>query len=150
MALARRRLNGFFPGICFSEEVETEPLFFRRPEKFSNQVAQFTSARPVDEVKALLKSIEREAGRRPEDKAQEIVKLDIDLLLCDGRILKPQDLERPYVAEGIAALKKNDDRSDRNDRKNEGVIFLHPSFYFILFHFILPPMMSSSSLVMAC
>lgn len=105
MALARRRLNGFFPGIRFSEEVETEPLFFQRRDKFSNQVARFTSARPVEEVKALLKSIEREAGRLPGDKAQEIVKLDIDLLLCDGRIFKSQDLERPYVAAGIAALK---------------------------------------------
>lgn len=107
MALARRRLNCFFPGIRFSEEVETEPICFRRRDKFSNQVARFTSERPVEEVRALLKSIEREAGRLPDDKAQEIVKLDIDLLLCDGQIFKPQDLERSYVVAGIAALKKN-------------------------------------------
>lgn len=105
MSLARCRLNEYFPGIRFSDEVETEPLFFRRPDKFSNQVACFTSSRTAEEVKSMLKSIEREAGRMPEDKAQEIVKLDIDLLLCDDRILKPKDLERPFVRKGIEALR---------------------------------------------
>lgn len=105
MAWARRRLNACFPGIRFSEEVETEPLYFHRPDKFSNQVARFSSPHPIHQVKAQLKSIEREVGRRPEDKAQEIVKLDLDLLLCDGQVLKPHDLERPYIREGIAQLK---------------------------------------------
>lgn len=118
MALARRRLNGYFPGICFSEEVETEPLFFKRCDKFSNQVARFTSERSVDEVKALLKSIEREAGRMPGDKAQEIVKLDIDLLLCDGYIFKPQDLERPFVRAGIASLVAQLDLKQSKDRSS--------------------------------
>lgn len=105
MKQARCRLKEYFPGIRFSEEVETEPLFFQRSDKFSNQVACFTSSKSVEEVKWLLKSIEREAGRNPEDKAQEIVKLDIDLLQCDDCILKPQDLERPFIKEGINKLK---------------------------------------------
>ena len=43
MELARRRLTELFPGIRFSEEEETAPLFFHRPNLFSNQVACFAS-----------------------------------------------------------------------------------------------------------
>ena len=39
MELARRRLTELFSGIRFSEEEETVPLFFHRPNLFSNQVA---------------------------------------------------------------------------------------------------------------
>ena len=106
MALARRLLQASFPGICFSAEVETEPLYFYRRDKFSNQVGRFSSSLSPAQVKSLLKDIERKAGRLPEDKAQEIVRLDIDLLLCDACCLKPHDLERPYIREGIAQLQR--------------------------------------------
>ena len=66
MELARRRLTELFSGIRFSEEEETAPLFFHRPNLFSNQVACFASDNPVEEVTACLKAIEREAGRKPE------------------------------------------------------------------------------------
>ena len=62
MELARRRLTELFPGIRFSEEEETAPLFFHRPNLFSNQVACFASDNPAEEVTACLKAIEREAG----------------------------------------------------------------------------------------
>lgn len=104
MELARARLTELFPGIRFSEEEETEPLFFRRPNPFSNQVARFRSDRSPGEVKSLLKAIERQAGRKPEEKAQEIVRLDIDLLTCDDAAYKPRDLERDYICRGLRQL----------------------------------------------
>lgn len=104
MALARRRLTELFPGIRFSEEEETKPLFFRRPDPFSNQVARFVSETPAGEITACLKSIEREAGRKPEEKAQERVRLDIDLLSCDGIVYKPKDLKRDYIRRGLEQL----------------------------------------------
>jgi 2-amino-4-hydroxy-6-hydroxymethyldihydropteridine diphosphokinase len=51
-----------------------------------------------------LKQIERDNGRLPEDKAQGIVKLDIDLLKFDDYVLKPKDLEKDFVMEGIKLL----------------------------------------------
>ena len=54
MELARRRLTELFSGIRFSEEEETAPLFFHRPNLFSNQVACFASDNPVEEVTACL------------------------------------------------------------------------------------------------
>jgi 2-amino-4-hydroxy-6-hydroxymethyldihydropteridine diphosphokinase len=44
-------------------------------------------------------------GRCAEDKEQGIVRLDIDILVYDHEILKPADLERDYVQEGLKALK---------------------------------------------
>lgn len=104
LALARKRLSELFPGIRFSKEEETKPLFFRRSALFSNQIARFVSSKQVGEVSSHLKSIEREVGRKPEEKLQEIVRLDIDLLSCDETIYKPEDLKRDYIIRGLKQL----------------------------------------------
>lgn len=104
LSLARKRLKELFPDILFSTEEETKPLYFRRPSLFSNQVARFMSNIDAMEVTSCLKAIEREAGRRPEEKKQEIVRLDIDLLSCDGRVYKPEDLKRDYILRGLKEI----------------------------------------------
>ena len=80
LALARKRLSELFPNIRFSAEADIEPL------------------------------LEREAGRTPEEKKQEIVHLDIDLLSCDSRVYKPEDLKRDYIIRGLKEL--NDGKSE--------------------------------------
>ena len=102
--LAKVRLQASFPGIRYSTEEKTVPLFFRHSEPFINLIACFTSDRPLQEVKLQLKAIEHEAGRRKEDKEQEIVRLDIDLLLCDGQVCKAEDMKRAYVRRGLQEL----------------------------------------------
>ena len=97
LLLARRRLVDLFPTIRFTSEQETRPLFFRSPALFSNQVAMFFSEAEEERVRKELKAIEQSAGRRPEDKKEEKVSLDIDLLSFDDRVLKPEDLKREYV-----------------------------------------------------
>lgn len=104
MALARRRLIELFPGICFSKEEETSPLLFRRPALFSNQVARFFSEQQPAEILLRLKAIEREAGRKPEEKKLEIIRLDIDLLSCNDIAYKPEDLKRDYIVHGLEQL----------------------------------------------
>lgn len=104
MQLARRSLSSLFPDIRFSQEEETAPLFFTRIAPFSNQLACFISARPLDEIVSLLKEIEKAAGRLPEDKQKEIVKLDIDVLMCDGHVCRREDWERAYVQRGLQEL----------------------------------------------
>lgn len=116
LALARTRLTELFPDIRFSAEMDTEPLFFRRQAMFSNQVARFTSDCGIDEIVSRLKGIERKAGRTPEDKRQEIVRLDIDLLSCDDRVYKPEDWKRDYIARGLEEL------NDMKDMKFLGII----------------------------
>lgn len=104
LALARKRLAELFPGIRFSVEANTKPLFFRRPALFSNQVASFVSDCEAAEVISWLKAIEKEAGRTPEEKKQEIVRLDIDLLSCDDVVYKPEDMKRDYICRGLQEL----------------------------------------------
>ncbi len=104
LMLARKRLSELFPDISFSAEEETQPLFLRRTALFSNQVARFVSAAQPVEILVRLKAIEREAGRKSEDKKQEIIRLDIDLLSCDDTVYKPEDLKRDYVVRGLEQL----------------------------------------------
>jgi 2-amino-4-hydroxy-6-hydroxymethyldihydropteridine diphosphokinase len=80
----------------------------KRGGSFLNQVAQLTTSLSAAELKRLFKEIESEAGRTPEEKAQEIVRLDIDLLTYGDTLLKAEDMERDYVERGIALLKSRD------------------------------------------
>ena len=105
LLLARRRLTALFPSIRFMGEQETRPLFFRNPALFSNQVARFYTDADAERVVKELKTIEKEAGREKEDKKREKVCLDIDLLVFDNRVLKPEDLKRDYILKGLEELK---------------------------------------------
>mgnify|MGYP001518230457 CR=1 FL=1 len=82
LLLARKRLADLFPSIRFTTERETQPLFFRSPALFSNQVALFFS-----------------------EAEEEKVCLDIDFLSFDDRVLKPEDLKREYIVKGLEELK---------------------------------------------
>ena len=105
LLLARRRLTVLFPSIRFTGEQETRPLFFRNPALFSNQVARFYTDADAERGVKELKTIEKEAGREKEDKKREKVCLDIDLLVFDNRVLKPEDLKRDYILKGLEELK---------------------------------------------
>lgn len=104
--LAHQRLLSLFPGICFSEAQETEPMGLQNPALFKNQVGRFHTDRVMNQVIEKLKAIEHEAGRRPEDKAIERVCLDIDLLSYGDCVLKPVDLKRDYIVKGLEELNK--------------------------------------------
>lgn len=103
---ARQRLSEHFPSIRFAPEEETVPFGLQNPSPFLNQVAWLETSRSEPEVRAILKEIEREAGRSAADKEKEIVRLDIDLLSCDEQVLKPRDMQYDYVQRGIGYLKR--------------------------------------------
>ncbi len=105
LSLARHRLRELFPSIRFASEQETQPLFFKNPALFSNQVAQFFSEATEEMIQEELKTIEKFAGRLSEDKKKEKVCLDIDLLIFDNRILRPDEMEREYIMKGLEELK---------------------------------------------
>ena len=104
MEAARKALMELFPNICFSTEMTTEAIGDKFLSPFSNQVAKIETPLNREEIRSLLKKIEKENGRLPEDKEQGIVKLDIDLLTFDDSILKPNDLEKDFVIKGISSL----------------------------------------------
>lgn len=104
LAAAREALRKAFPDIFFGELMETEAVGSGFHSPFSNQLARFTTSLSSTAVHALFKELEHQGGRLPGDKAQGIVRLDIDLLAFDGKVLKPNDMEREYIRRGIAAL----------------------------------------------
>ena len=104
LPLARCKLQALYPAIRFAAEQDTVPLYFKNPALFANQVALFETEQSKEAVSDALKQIERLAGRLPGDKQQEKVCLDIDLLCYDDEVLKPNDLKRLYVQEGLKEL----------------------------------------------
>ena len=104
MEAARKALNDHFPNIRFTEEMTTEAIGDRFLSPFSNQVAKMKTALSIEEIRKILKQIEKENGRLPEDKAHGIVKLDIDLLTFDEVILKPDDMKKDFVITGFSSL----------------------------------------------
>ena len=107
LSAARHALLSHFPDIRFSQEMVTEAIGTGFLSPFHNQVARFTTPFSAEEVRVILKQIERDNGRLPEDKANGIVKLDIDLLVYDDCVLKEKDLEREFVIRGMEELEKN-------------------------------------------
>lgn len=113
--LADQLLRDHFVSIRFSEAVYTEPMNMRNPSFFLNQVAvAFTTEKP-DEIIDAFKQIERLLGRVATDKLEENIRIDIDLLQWNDCILKPLDLQRPYVQSALRVLGagQEDERSDQ-------------------------------------
>lgn len=102
--VAGRLLNVYFDKISFSETIYTEPIGMPQSNLFLNQVAIAYTSRPMEEVKNILKSIEKQLGRTPQSKKQGVIPIDIDLLQWNDQILKPQDLERVYIRQGIESI----------------------------------------------
>ncbi|MCD8194364.1 MAG: 2-amino-4-hydroxy-6-hydroxymethyldihydropteridine pyrophosphokinase, partial [Tannerellaceae bacterium] len=62
------------------------------------------SSDDVLKINKELKKIEAELGRLPQDKAQGCIKIDIDLLQWNEQVLKPIDLQREDVIQGLQTL----------------------------------------------
>ena len=101
---ARKVLSEAFPDIHFGELMETQAIGSGFHSPFSNQLARFTTTLSSESVHNLFQELERHSGRLPGDKAQGIVKLDIDLLTFDNKVLKPEDMKREYIRRGISLL----------------------------------------------
>ncbi|MGN0067048.1 MAG: 2-amino-4-hydroxy-6-hydroxymethyldihydropteridine diphosphokinase [Bacteroides sp.] len=98
LAFARRELQRRFPDVWFSPEEVTAPIGMRRNQaSFINQLARLSSDAQPKEIEQQLKEIEHLAGRTPEEKALEVVRLDLDLLMADEEVLRPKDLQRDFV-----------------------------------------------------
>lgn len=98
---AREALTAAFPDVCFGRLMETEAIGDGFYSPFSNQLASFTTTLLPDAIHAFFKQLECHSGRMPGDKARGIVRLDIDLLMFDHEVLKPEDMKREYIRKGM-------------------------------------------------
>lgn len=104
IACAAGRLAACFSSFRAAEPVCTEAVGCPGAAPFLNQVAvAYTPLRP-EEIKPILKRIESDLHRTPADKPCASIPIDIDLLQWNDQILKPGDMARSYVREGIRIL----------------------------------------------
>ena len=96
VAYAMKRLRECFPGMSFSRTIRTEPIGIESG-LFVNALGSGFCHESMEEVVEVLKMIEGECGRRREEKARNIVRLDLDLLLYGSLKCHAKDWERPYV-----------------------------------------------------
>lgn len=105
LAAARKALTIAFPDIRFGAELETEAIGENFLSPFSNQLAQFSTSLSPEDVRKTFKEIEQNSGRAKEDKIQGIVKLDIDLLIYNNTVLKPEDLKKDFIRKELGKIK---------------------------------------------
>lgn len=104
LILCRDLLSNNFAGIRFSDISVTSPYGSIYKNDFINQLAVIITDKERLEVCQLLKSIEREMGRTPDDKKNGAVKIDIDLAVWNGEIIKPEDMARSYISDLLPSL----------------------------------------------
>ncbi len=94
--LAREHLTRLFPDIVFGQEIPTPPVGLSNPAYFMNQTAHFTTILTPEELRPVLKHLEKRAGRTPEEIRREIVRLDVDLVKYDQKVLKEAEWQRLF------------------------------------------------------
>lgn len=96
VSFAMEELRKFFPDMVFSKMLWTEPIGIVS-DRFVNALGKASTSMSQQQVTCVLKDIERKCGRCQEDKARNVVKLDLDLMQYGGERLKEADWDRGYV-----------------------------------------------------
>lgn len=96
------RLKVFFGDLKQSSMKYTQPIGLQNSQCFLNQVVAFYSELPITKIQLLLKEIEQDLGRLPDDK--ENIAIDLDLIQWGENILKPSDMSFPHVQNGLKEL----------------------------------------------
>lgn len=94
---AFRMLAGFCDGLRLSSIYETEPVDVVGQPRFLNAVAAGTTRREPRELLAAAHAVERALGRnRSVERRRGPRTIDIDLLLCEGRLSDDPELTLPH------------------------------------------------------
>ncbi|WP_068703988.1 2-amino-4-hydroxy-6-hydroxymethyldihydropteridine diphosphokinase [Paludibacter jiangxiensis] len=101
-------LNEAFANVHFSNFQWIPAIGDHYTQPFYNGAVSFESSLPALELKPKLKTMEAQLGRTPEQKAQGIVPMDLDIIVCNEEIVH-QDYNRfPFVKEAVDSLLKID------------------------------------------
>lgn len=90
--------------ITFADQTESKAVNWSKPCMFTNQVGYFESDKEFDYIKQLTKQIERDLGRNAGQRALGNMPMDIDIVIWNDAILKPDDLKQTYVHDAIRSL----------------------------------------------
>lgn len=94
---AEKLVSSLLPNIHFSTSLWTDPIGIPESDKFLNCIGVATTRHDLAQVERALKQIERKCGRSKGEKAQGIIRLDIDILQYGDKIYHAQDWKRSYI-----------------------------------------------------
>lgn len=101
MREALRTLTGLFPDLI-SSDIYSTPCYRGEGEDYLNAVACFTTAKDLAEIESICKDMEDKAGRTKIN--CNIVSLDLDIVVFDGKVLRLRDFDRKYFIKGYFQL----------------------------------------------
>ena len=93
--------------LTFSPARESAPVCFGLSDApFTDIVSVGETHLEQEDFARLLKELECRAGRTPDQRRSfpAEIPVDIDLIVWDRQVLKPQDLSRPYLIQGLEDL----------------------------------------------
>lgn len=104
MKQAEMLLNQRFPSIRWGKIIKTLPEGTSFPAPYLNRAASFDTIWNADALRNYFKEIEKSCGRTSLSKQTGIIPLDIDLLIMDDIVLKPEDMRKRYVRQALENL----------------------------------------------
>lgn len=107
LSVAMNKIDKWLHLLAYTPMIETEPIDFPYPSGlFVNSVLWCETDWSIKQVERLLIQCEEDAGRTNSLRFEhpECIPLDADLIAWDEHILRPKDLARPYLRDGLVAL----------------------------------------------
>lgn len=104
LAAAVAALRAHFGTLHCGERIRTVAEGTASGGYYNNQALRMWTTATPEEVLLFCKQLEKENGRTPAGKAAGYVPLDIDLLVADGCVLRPEDMQKEYVQAALATL----------------------------------------------
>lgn len=78
----------------------TTPAINGKDADYANTVAVITTSLSMPELNATLKDYEKSCGRTPESKQQGAIPIDVDIVMWNSKIVRPNDYNQEYFKIG--------------------------------------------------
>jgi len=95
---AREILKQRFQAIHWGVAKKTEPIGMPPGTPwFMNQVGSFHTPLSAKELRSVLKKMEEFIGQTPQSKKEGIIRIDMDLLCFNGKVIKEKEYNYPCI-----------------------------------------------------
>lgn len=76
-------------------------------EHYLNAVAEIETSLALEDLNQMLKELEISEGRTPEARKEGYVPLDADIVVADGKIIRPKDFSQFFFKRGYEDLRSD-------------------------------------------
>jgi 2-amino-4-hydroxy-6-hydroxymethyldihydropteridine diphosphokinase len=96
-------IKSMFNDAEFSSNMWTNPIGIES-DMFLNKLAKFSTKYNLSEILKVLKQVEKDCGNTQNDRDNNIIPMDIDILQYGDKKMHEKDWERPYVRHLMSEL----------------------------------------------